>query len=70
MREYVGRDKSGVFGKVSLDKMDGISAGFAIWCARACVAGQGRGDIHLVTTKDRVGVSSHITPLSCKSLDR
>ena len=28
------------------------------------------GDIHLVTPKDRVGVTSHLTPLSCKPLDR
>ena len=31
---------------------------------------QSKGDIHLVTTKDRVGVSSHLTPLLCKPLDR
>ena len=30
------------FRKMSLDGMDGISVGFADWCARACVAGQGR----------------------------
>ena len=28
------------------------------------------GDIHLVTTKDRVDVSSCLTQLSCKPLDR
>jgi len=29
-----------------------------------------KGDIHLVVSKDRVGVSSHLTLLSCKPLDR
>ena len=29
-----------------------------------------KGDIHLVTIKDRVGVPSCLTPLSCKPLDR
>ena len=50
----VGGDKCGVFCKESLDGMDGISTdlpfgvlewhfyGFAIWCARANVAGQRR----------------------------
>ena len=37
----------------------------------SCHCGRARkGDVHLVTTKDRVGVTSHLTPLSCKPLDR
>ena len=30
------------FQKMSLDGKDGISVRFAVWCARAGVAGQGR----------------------------
>ena len=37
----------------------------------SCLCGRARkGDIHLVTPKDRVGVTSHLTSLSCKPLDR
>ena len=65
----VGWDKRGVF--VKKFRRDGRHFyGIAIWCARANVAGQKKGDIHLVVSKDRVGVSSHLTPLSCKPLDR
>ena len=42
--------------------MDGISMDLPF-------GGLRKGDIHLVVSKDRVGVSSHLTPLSCKPLD-
>ena len=69
MREYVGRDKSG-FSKDEFRRDGWHFYGFAIWCARANVVRARKGDIHLVTPKDRVGVTSHLTPLSCKPLDR
>ena len=46
---------------------------FCVICRLVCLCLCGRarkGDIHLVTTKDRVVVSSHLAPLSCKPLDR
>ena len=44
---------------------------FCVICRLVYLCGRARkGGIHLVTTKDRVGVSSHLTPLSCKPLDR
>ena len=45
---------------------------FCVNCRMVCsnLCGWARkGDIHLVTIKDRVGVSSHLTLLSCKPLD-
>ena len=45
---------------------------FCVICRLVCLCLCGRarkGDIYLVVTKDRVGVSSHLTPLSCKPLD-
>ena len=65
----VGRDKSG-FLKVEPGR-DGRH--FCVICRLVCLCLCGRakkGDIHLVAFKDRVGVSSHLTPLSCKPLDR
>ena len=61
MHECVGRDKSG-FSKDE-SRRDGWH--FCVICRLvcSCLCGRARkGDIHLVTTKDRVGVSSHLTP--------
>ena len=69
MCECVGRDKSG-FSKDE-SRRDGWH--FSVICRLVCSCRCGRarkGDIHLVVSKDRVGVSSHLTPLSCKPLDR
>ena len=69
MRVYVGRDKSGVFEKWF--RQDGWHFRGICHLVCSCLCGRARkGDIHLVTIKDRVGVSSHLTPLSCKPLDR
>ena len=65
----VGREKSGI----SKDEFRWDGWHFCVIClwVCSCLCGKARkGDIHLVTTKDRVGVSSHLTPLSCKPLDR
>ena len=67
MCAYVGWDKCGVF-----EAYTGWMAFLRI-CHLVCSCQCGRakkGDIHLVVSKDRVGVSSHLTPLSCKPLDR
>src|SRR6185312_5487736 len=64
----VGRDKSGFL----KDESRRDVCHFCVICRLVCLCLCGRarkGDIHLVTTKDRVGVSSHLTPLSCKPLD-
>jgi hypothetical protein len=55
--------------KTCLDEMDGDSCvGCQMVCSYLC--GWARsGDIHLVTIKDRVEVSSCLTQLSCKPLD-
>ena len=69
MRAYVGWDKCGVFVK----KVQTGWMAFLRICHLVCSCHCGRakkGDIHLVVSKDRVGVSSHLTPLSCKPLDR
>ena len=69
MCEYVGRDKSGVL--KSEFRRDGWHFCRICHLVCSCLHGRARkGDIHLVITKDRVGVSSHLTPLSCKPLDR
>ena len=68
MCECVGRDKSG-FSKDE-SRRDGWH--FSVICRLVCSCRCGRarkGDIHLVTPKDRVGVTSHLTPLSFKPLD-
>ena len=68
MCEYVGRDKSGFLKDKS--RRDGWH--FSVISCLVCSCRHGRarkGDIHLVTPKDRVGVTSHLTPLSCKPLD-
>ena len=66
---YVGWDKCGVIVK----KVQTGWMAFLRICHLVCSCQCGRakkGDIHLVVSKDRVGVSSHLTPLSCKPLDR
>ena len=69
MCECVGRENV----KFSKDKFRRDGWHFCEICQMVCsnLCGRARkGDIHLVTIKDRVGVSSHLTPLSCKPLDR
>ena len=69
MCAYVGWDKCGAFVKKD---WTGWMAFLRI-CHLVCSCQCGRakkGDIHLVVSKDRVGVSSHLTPLSCKPLGR
>ena len=70
MCDCVGREKMWNFRKMNLDGMDDT---FCVNCRMVCsnlCGWASKGDIHLVTTKDRIGVSSHLTPLSCKPLDR
>ena len=65
----VGRDKSG-FSKDE-SRRDGWHLGVICRLVCSCRCGRARkGDTHLVTPKDRVGVTSHLTPLTCKPLDR
>ena len=65
----IGWDKSGVFVKKAQTGWTAflcdlpIGVLVPVWQSK-------KGDIHLVVSKDRVGVSSHLTPLSCKPLDR
>ena len=59
----VWEGKNVEFRKMRLDEMDGISVWIAEWCARACVAEQGREISILSQLRTRVGVSSHLTPL-------
>ena len=69
MCECGGREKYGI----SKDEIRRDGCHFCVNCRMvcSCLCSRARkGDIHLVTTKDRVGVSSHLTPLSCKPLDR
>ena len=64
----MGREKGGI----SKDEYRRDGWHFSVICHLVCLCLCGRArkeDIHLVTTKDRVGVSSHLTPLSCKPLD-
>ena len=69
MFAYVGNDKCGVFVK---KVQTGWMTFLRIWhLVCSCQCGRAKkGDIHLVVFKDRVGVTSHLTPLSCKPLDR
>ena len=56
------------FCKESLDGMDDISTDLPFGVLVPIWQGK-EGLIHLVVSKDRVGVSSHLTPLTCKPLD-
>ena len=69
MCECVGREKC----EISKDEIRGDGWHFCVNCRMmcSCLCGWARkGDIHLVMSKDRVGVPSHLTPLSWKPLDR
>ena len=69
MCECGGREKC----EISKDKFRQDGWHFCVICQTvcSCLCGRARkGDIHLITIKDGVGVSSHLTPLSCKPLDR
>ena len=68
MCECVGREKC----EILKDEFRRDGWHFCVICRLVCLCLCGRakkGYIHLVTPKDRVGVSSHLTPLSCKPLN-
>ena len=65
----VGKEKCGI----SKDESRRDGCHFGVICRLVCSCRYGRArneDIHLVIIKDRVDVSSHLTPLSCKPLNR
>ena len=54
---------------MSMDGMDGISTDLPLGVPVPMWQGK-EGSYPSVASKDRVDVSSHLTPLSCKPLDR
>ena len=65
----LGWDKSGVFVKKAQTGWTAFLCDLPIGVLVPVWQSE-KGDIHLVVSKDRVGVSSHLTLLSCKPLDR